>query len=246
MSQRILKLNVLLIAATVTGGLWYFLFGNIDFIRELFSVNALLFKGIAASFFVILGIVNLIFALKSKLNGKAYPILMAVSLAISMSGDIGIGFNFVLGAALFAASHILYITAYCKISSFEIKDLWFSLAVFVPSAAFLLLFPRFEFGSGILQAVCVIYALIISCMVGKGIANFVKNKNSLTLTVLIGCILFFISDLALVIGQFSDLTLEVTFLEIPMMSFICLMTYFPAQCALAHSIYRYAVKSNNS
>ena len=79
-----------------------------------------------------------------------------------------------------------------------------------------------------MQVVCCVYALIISLMVGKAIANFIKEKSKLNLIILIGSSLFFFSDFMLLFSVFSNLGL--VFLA------LCLITYYPAEFILAYSI----------
>ena len=79
-----------------------------------------------------------------------------------------------------------------------------------------------------MQIVCLVYALIISLMVGKAISNFVKERTVLTATVLVGSILFFFfSDLMLVFDWFMGIG--------RIAALLCMSTYSPAECILAFS-----------
>jgi hypothetical protein len=84
-----------------------------------------------------------------------------------------------------------------------------------------------------MKIVCVIYALIISFMVGKSISNYVKDRSLFTLIVMIGSILFFISDTMLLFDVFGHVVLT---------DIICLVTYYPGQILIAHSVFHYLNK----
>ncbi|MBQ3047627.1 MAG: lysoplasmalogenase, partial [Clostridia bacterium] len=88
--------------------------------------------------------------------------------------------------------------------------------------------PFFNFDEAIMMIVCLVYALIISLMVGKTISNLITQKSLLNIVLVIGSILFFISDLMLLLNVFGGLP-EIT-------DILCLATYYPAQCFLAFSI----------
>ena len=82
-----------------------------------------------------------------------------------------------------------------------------------------------------MKGVCCAYAFIISFMVGKAISNLLKEKNSTNKIIVIGSILFFISDLMLMLNKFGN---------IPGTSYLCLGTYYPGQFILAFSLFKYA------
>ena len=65
-------------------------------------------------------------------------------------------------------------------------------------------------------------------MVAKAVANYVKEKSILRLVIMIGSILFFISDFALLFATFSYGHI--------LLNIVCLGTYYPAEWLLAYSI----------
>ncbi len=191
----------------------------------------LLVKSTTSALFVLMGIANLIIALKLKSNNLKYPIVMCVALTLAMIGDIAINLIFELGAGFFAIGHIFYFIAYCYLRRFRWKDLLYSLFIFVPVLALILFAPIFDFGGNFLMIVCIIYALIISCMVSKSISNYIQEKSLLNLIILIGSILFCVSDLMLLFDNFTGLP--------NIMGILCLATYYPAQIFLAYSVYQH-------
>ena len=155
---------------------------------------------------------------------------MLVGLFFAMLGDIVLDIKgmFIFGALLFAVGHVFYFISYCQLISFKWKDLIYGACIFVPATLLITLAPFFDFGGILMELVCVFYAVIISCMVGKSISNYVADRKLLHLLLLIGSLLFFFSDLMLLLNVFGDMPKVIMFL--------CLVTYYPAECVLACSI----------
>lgn len=185
-------------------------------------------KTVASSHFLILGIVNVTYNLVNKSPKKAFSLLLAVGLFFGFVADVVLEFEFIIGAALFAVAHIFFFTSYCMLSKFRWKDLLYASFMFVPILAILLFVPILNYGSILMQMVCVFYALIISCMVGKSISNFTLQKSTLTLLILIGSSLFAFSDLMLLFNNFANIS--------SIFLILCLTTYYPAELILGHSL----------
>ena len=209
-------LNLILIVAVVVGDVFYI----ID--------DSLLTKSLTSACFVALGAVNLVYAIKNKTTNFKFCILMLVGLFFAMLGDILLEIEFIVGALLFAVGHVFYFVSYCMLISFKWKDLIFGAVIFVPSTLFIVLAPFFDFGGILMELVCVFYAVIISCMVGKSISNYVADKKVLHLLLLIGSCLFFFSDLMLLLNVFGNMPRVI--------GILCLATYYPAECVLACAI----------
>jgi uncharacterized membrane protein YhhN len=109
----------------------------------------------------------------------------------------------------------------------RLPDLAIGGIIFVAAACFILFAPILHFSEGYMRIVCLVYALIISCMVGKAAGNFIRSRTLLTATLLAGCVLFFFSDLMLVFDWFAGGG-RITGL-------LCMGTYYPAECLLAIS-----------
>ena len=173
-------------------------------------VGGLTLKGITASGFVILGAVNLAFALLQRKRPLSFPLLMALALCLCMAGDIALNISFLPGCALFTAGHAVYILSFCILQ-------WG---------------PHLNFGMPPMAVIVYLYALIISCMVGKAVSLFLENKSAARCILMLGSILFYISDVMLLFwmfgrgGQLADT--------------LCLYTYFPGQCLMAHALYWFA------
>ena len=68
-------------------------------------------------------------------------------------------------------------------------------------------------------------------MVGKAISNLLEEKNATNITIVVGSILFIISDLMLMLDKFGS---------IPGTNYLCLGTYYPGQFILAFSLFKHA------
>lgn len=202
-------------------------------IADVFFIlfKGLLIKTVASLIFVIVGFINLIYLLKHKKIRSLSAYLLCIGLCFAALGDIFLEIEFIVGAALFAVGHVFYFVSYCKLAKFQWKDLIFSALIFIPSLLIIMLVPIFDFGGALMQVVCCVYALIISLMVGKAIANYLKEKSILNLIILLGSALFFFSDFMLLFSVFSDISI--------LFFVLCLTTYYPAEFLLAYSILKH-------
>lgn len=198
---------------------------------NLIIFDGIILKSITSAVFVIIGIINFIYAMRQnvKLN---YPIIMMIGLIFAMLGDIILEINFIIGAILFAIGHICFFVAYCSVVKFSYKDILYGLCIFVPSLLIIVLVPIFDYNGLTMEILVIVYALIISLMVGKAVSNVVQNSNLLTIVALIGSILFFLSDLMLLLNKFASL---------PVVGVLCLALYYPAEFLLAFSIFIYVI-----
>ena len=174
---------------------------------------------------VAMGLVNLVFALLRK-RGRCFCGVMLAGLTLAFLGDRYVSVVFPLGAALFAAGHICYFGAFCCLRKPRWTDLLLGAVIFAGAAAFLLLYPKLWVLKGKFLYICLGYALIISFMTGKAIMLFAGRPGLLTGVIALGSVLFFVSDLMLVLHRFAFQSWAAV---------ACLALYFPAQCLLAYS-----------
>ena len=224
-NKIILPLNVALILSIILGDICYM------------TVGGLLVKAITSICFVVLGLVNLTYVILQKQNNLKFPIIMAIGLFFAMLGDIMLNIEFIVGALLFAVGHVWYFIAYNFLQKFKPSDLIYGMAIFVPAIIFILCMPIFDFGSLLMKIIVMFYALIISFMVGKSIANLVATPTRQNILITIGSILFFFSDLMLLMNVFGNLS--------PVFDVLCLATYYPAECVLAFAIFTHNTKQAN-
>ena len=205
-----------MIAIVLISNIIYISSGNIDL------------KGVTSGLFALMGLVNLVYALIKKSEKLTFSGFIFLGLVSSMLGDILITGSFITGAALFGVGHLMYLVAYFTLAKLSLKDAIFSGSIFAAVELFMAFYPSFNFGG--LDIVCYGYALIISCMVGKALGNHTKLKNTLSFVLAVGSVLFAISDVMLLFYVFGGAA--------KIVDYICICTYYPAQCLLAYSIYR--------
>ncbi|MBQ8408451.1 MAG: lysoplasmalogenase [Clostridia bacterium] len=209
---------------------------NIGIIATIFVLNYFYqsngfdftLKCICSSGFALLGLINLGYALGSKQANTRFYVGMALGLVLAMLGDILIGYHFIVGAGTFALGHVCFVIAYCFLRKMEALDLVLCGVLFLGAAAFLLFCPLLTFDEPIFKPVCIVYALIISLMLGKAAGNFIREKSVVTGMIAIASALFFFSDLMLVFDWFIGLW--------SWTSEACMGTYYPALCLLAFSM----------
>lgn len=210
---------------------------NIFFIVALCVINVFYqranfnftLKCVGSACFAVQGLINLFYAYKTKQANMKFFVIMAIGLVFAMMGDIAINLNFIAGAGIFAVGHVWFIFAYCMLVKFKPLDLVYGAVIFVGSALFILLFKGLKFDPALLKWVCLIYALIISLMLGKAISNLVRERSILNILLVVGAVLFFFSDLMLLLDNFMG-TLSWT-------DHACMATYYPALSILAFSMY---------
>lgn len=185
-------------------------------------------KCIGSGSFALLGAINLMFALTHRVDNRRFYFQMAVGILFAFLGDVWIKFDFIAGAAAFALGHICFVIAYVSLQSMRPRDWIVSGAIFLPCLLFLLFYPLLRFDAPVFRWVCVVYALIISAMLGKSVGNFVCVRSMTNGIIMAASALFFFSDLMLLLDWFVgrwDWTANA-----------CMGTYYPAMCLLAFAM----------
>ena len=186
-------------------------------------------KCICSGLFALLGLVNLGYALKTKQGNTKFYVGMSAGLVLAFLGDYLIGYDFIIGAATFALGHVCFVVSYCFMQKMQKLDYIISGVLFLGCLLFLLFCPLLTFEVPIFRIVCIVYALIISTMLGKAIGNFIREKNTVNGTIALASVLFFFSDLMLVFDWFIGLW--------SWTDHACMVTYYPALCLLAFAMY---------
>lgn len=186
-------------------------------------------KCVCSGCFALLGVINLCYAAAARQRTMRFYVGMALGLILAFLGDVLIGYDFIIGAATFALGHICFVVAYCFIMRLSRLDLAIGGVLFLGALAFLLFCPLLNFDVPVFKAVCIVYALIISLMLGKAAGNFVKDRTAASGVIAVASLLFFFSDLMLVFDWFIGLW--------SWTDNACMGTYYPALCLLALSMY---------
>jgi len=211
------RFNLALTLAVMAGDLCYLLFGGL-WLKALTSFGFLA-QGAGNHLLCRSG--------RSAENGR-FSHRMVWGLLLCFGADVVINLDFMSGAVIFALGHVLYVLAYCVLAPMRNGDLKIGSVIFSFSALVLLGLPMLDFGSGLMKLVCIVYALVISLMVGKAIGNHLRLRRRQTALLAVGSILFFLSDFMLLLDVFADAP-RITI-------WLCLLFYYPAQCLLAGSL----------
>ena len=186
-------------------------------------------KCICSGMFVLLGVINGTYAWIAKRGDRRFGALMVLGLLLAFLGDVLIGYNFIVGAGTFALGHVCFVIAYGFLQRIRGLDVIISGVLFAGAAAFLLLSPLLTFDVPVFRVVCLVYALIISAMLGKAIGNAIGKPNACTGILAAASALFFFSDLMLVFDWFIGLW--------SWTDNACMGTYYPALCLMALSVF---------
>lgn len=188
-------------------------------------------KIICSSGFALMGIINMVYAAKN-IKNKNVLWFMTLGLIFAFLGDVAINPNFILGVIFFALGHVFFVASYLAYRKLEKIDVLLSAGLGTFAVGFILLFPYIVFSVAVLKYVVLAYAVIISIMVGKSVGNALKEKSVFTGMISIGSILFFISDMMLLLAWFSTIEGRWT-------SNVCMAAYYPGLCLLAGSMVAY-------
>ena len=178
-----------------------------------------------SSIFVLMGLVNLCFAIKYRKANLKFYIAMSVGLFLCMMGDIMLRKDFVLGAATFASGHVGFLVSYYFLQKVRKHDFIIGGILFALVGSFILFCPLLVFSDAYMRWVSLAYAFIISMMVGKAVSNYLSDKKKSRLLMAIGSGMFFFSDFMLLCNWFME-TGSIT-------RKLCMITYFPALGVLA-------------
>ena len=192
-----------------------------------------IYKTIPSVLFVLCGVINFIYVFKLEQRNKVFKYLMLIGLIFACLGDIVLIDYFVIGAILFAIGHIFFFISYSVLQKIKLRDILIALGIFVVSLIVILVPQIFDFGE--MLPVVIVYAFIISFMLGKAISNVIEKEYRFeNIWIMIGSILFFLSDLMLLFNVFTDISI--------VFDIICLILYYPAEFILASSIYYSNIK----
>lgn len=188
--------------------------------------RAIWLKGITSGWFVLIGFVNLVY--NRKTGNRRFLILLETGLFLSAAADVILWNDFLLGAGVFALAHVFYFAAFCALDALRGND-WIPIATVAAVSLIAVFGTPFIQAEGFMTYVMFAYALIISCMLGKDIANLRNERSTARWLMLLGGGLFWFSDLMLAVSLFGD--------GGNLAGQLCVYTYWPGQIILAHSMF---------
>ena len=197
-------------------------------ILQCFASSDYICKQIASINICVLALLNLLInIIFCKRKNLIVCLFIFLGVVIGSLGDLLIGANFILGGILFAVGHLLYIVALYFLSKFTWKEI--VVAILVIAISMVVIFvPYINYGNYLILIVS--YAIILSFMLSKCVSNFLFNKkNSLNIVLFIAGLLFYFSDMMLLLYAFKGA--DYIFDQ------LCLLMYLPAQIMFAFSIF---------
>ena len=186
-------------------------------------------KGVTSSWFVLLGAVNLWAARQLPWKNRRVLILIEAGLFCGMCADVLLGIVFFAGVGVFALGHVFYLVAFYFLERFRLRDLVMSLPAAAVSIFLVVGTPWIHVEDPVMRAILIVYALIISAMLGKAVSNLVSQSDTFRWLLAIGSIMFWFSDLILLMDMFGTSS-RLTWI-------LCSYSYWPAQNILAHALY---------
>lgn len=215
--SRLKIINILLILCAMACLVYYDIRGG------------LWLKGVTSSWFVLLGCVNLWAVRKFPRKQLRFHLLMVLGLFCGMCADVLLGKVFFAGVGVFALGHVWYLAAFYCLEKFSLRDLKIILPLAVFSMFFVTGTPWITVEDPVMQNLLLAYAAIISGMLGKAISNLVCSPCRFRWLLVVGCVLFWFSDIMLAIDMFGQPS-RLTWI-------LCSYSYWPAQSILAHSLF---------
>ena len=198
------------------------------FINGVGPLKGDVFKFIGSFLFVCENIFNILYCKKYFINEKnKFVWYLLIAQIIIFIADIVLEFDFMIGAIVFAVGHLGLITSFYSLEKFKIRDVICMLLFAGVGVTVLSLYP-FNFGD--MKIVLYAYAIIIGSMLGKALSNIFSNTNRpLKLTIFVGVLLFYLSDMALLFRNYGNLSAELKAVFIR----LCLYLYYPSNIILA-------------
>ena len=161
-------------------------------------------KGMTSSWFVMIGLVNLRYAIKERISKVIFVCVMVAGLILGMLADIMLGGNFILGIVLCALGHIAYLVGCFLLAKPNRRDIICSVPVAIVSVIAVIGTPFIQINDPILEKMLIGYAIVIGAMLGKAISNYWADKAVTNKLILLGSAMFWFSDLMLAANMFGN------------------------------------------
>ncbi len=185
-------------------------------------------KIITSLFFVATGIASH----KVHVKHKTYDYLIILGLVFSLFGDTFLALDgkmtFTFGVISFAVAHIFFTIGFCHLKKIGWADVGCFILIF---GVLMGILNGCDFNFQNMKVMIMAYTLIISLMVTKAISlvDYYKENKKAVLLIVIGAVMFLISDVILVFGLFGVNAWEYLFI-------LNLPVYYIGQDLLAISL----------
>ncbi len=161
------------------------------------------FKYVTSALVLIEAGIGLLIAKLSGGKMNIFSALLALSFILCLCGDVVIIYSFIAGMILFAIAHIGLIAGFTRVNILGWKHIIPFIVFALFSLLMIFLFPSFDFGSYLPYVI--VYAIVISAMVGMGLGNALDGTVNIKVRVVLGAgvLLFYASDLCLTLWKFA-------------------------------------------
>lgn len=215
-SKKVFILNIIFLICAFSCLICYDIFGG------------LWLKGVTSGWFVLLGLLNVLYVWNHKKKRRSFVFLIELGLFFGMCADILLGVQFISGILFFAAGHVVYLVAFFKLEKFKKRDILITLPFVVISLYIVTGTSFIQIEEQVLEKMLLGYACIIACMLGKAVSNLISEKSKCRWFIFVGSIMFWFSDIVLAIDMFGESS-RLTWI-------LCSYVYWPAQNIMAHSM----------
>lgn len=193
-------------------------------------LGGLWLKGLTSAWFVVLGLVNLVYGCRRGVKHRFLP-LTALGLVLGMAADVLLGVWFIFGILSFALGHVLYLAGFFALEKPRWKDLLYIFPIAAVSLYIVAGTPFICIEDPVLKPMLLGYAVIIACMLGKAMSNLAVCKMPSRWLIALGSVMFWFSDVMLAIDMFGTPS-RATWI-------LCSYNYWPAQAILAYAMFRF-------
>ncbi len=217
MKKTVQNLNYLLFACGIGCLLYY------DGVRGLWL------KGVTSLWFVALGAVNVVYALKQGFRNRRFLVFLELALVFAAAADVCLGIEFLLGTVVFALGHVFCFCAFVALEKLRKADFVPMALIALAALAVVFCSPWITLEDGFMRILLFAYAIIISAMLGKAVSNFRVTPTKARRLFALSSAMFWFSDLMLALHLFGS--------GGELAGDLCMYTYWPGQLLLAHSLY---------
>lgn len=188
-------------------------------------------KGFTSFWFVLIGLVNLIFAKKTGINNEKPVCFIFAGLFLGMCADVLLALFFEAGIAAFALGHIMYLAAFYMLQKPGKADFVIAIPVIAVSVYVVIGTPFITIEDSFIRNFLIVYVVIISFMLSKAWSNFMAEKSVAILIIAISSTIFWFSDIMLGIDMFGTPS--------RLSWVLCSYSYWPAQNLIAYSMFHF-------
>lgn len=189
-------------------------------------------KGATSVWFVVMGLINLLYAKSTGLKEFRFLLWIEAGLIFGMCADVLLEIWMIAGMLIFALGHVCYLIGFCVLEKPKWQDLMALIPASLCSIYVVVGLPCVHIDDPVIVKFGIVYALIIGCMVGKAIANIRVRRSRFLWLLVLGSVMFWFSDVMLTMNLFGPGG-RLTWV-------LCSYVYWPAQNLLAHSLLHFA------